>query len=97
MARSRRKTPIHGRTWAPSEKQDKRAAHRLERRKVHLLLSADQEVEVLPALKELSRPQDMAKDGKIYLGTGTDLSLMRELFYLGIATDPTLMRRLMRK
>ena len=78
MARSRKKNPYTGITKARSEKEDKREAHRLERRKVRLILSVDQDVEVLPALKEVSGPWCMAKDGKRYWGSGIDPRFMRK-------------------
>jgi hypothetical protein len=77
MARSRGKTPQIG-ICGTSDKEDKRAARRLERPKVRLVLSARQDVEVLPALKELSDPWRMAKDGKIYWGSRIDQGFKRK-------------------
>ncbi|MEO6528743.1 MAG: hypothetical protein ABIP93_19150 [Gemmatimonadaceae bacterium] len=69
MTRSRKKTPIRGVTSAASEKADKAVAHRKERKRVRTVLHVDPEPEVLPHTRELSDPWDMAKDGKVYLGS----------------------------
>jgi hypothetical protein len=68
MARSRRKTPIIGITGAVSEKAEKQAAHRKERRKVRAVLSGRAEADVLPHTREVSNPWSMSKDGKTYVG-----------------------------
>jgi hypothetical protein len=68
MARSRKRSPARGITSARSEKPDKLAAHRRERRAVRAKLSTDPEPEVLPHTREVSNPWSMAKDGKLYLG-----------------------------
>jgi hypothetical protein len=68
MSRSRKKQPIRGITSADSEKSEKQAAHRNERRKVHQSLSTEQPSEVLPLTRELSNVCMMSKDGKVYLG-----------------------------
>ena len=68
MARSRRKTPIVGITGAVSEKAEKQAAHRKERRKVRAVLAQAPEAEVLPHAREVSDPWSMSKDGKTYVG-----------------------------
>jgi hypothetical protein len=76
MTRSRKKTPKTGITAARSEKTEKQANHRRERRRVRQTLDADPDADVLPHRKELSNPWSMAKDGKVYLGTSaprTDL------------------------
>lgn len=69
MARSRRHTPIFGMTFAESEKEDKRRANRLLRRKTRAVLRPETDVEEvqLPAIKEVSNPWSMAKDGRRYL------------------------------
>lgn len=69
MARSRKKTPKAGLTSAASEKVEKQANHRRERRLVKQVLTREPEVEVLPHRKQLSNPWSMAKDGKVFLGT----------------------------
>jgi hypothetical protein len=68
VARSRKKAPIAGITSAKSEKADKQAAHRKERRKVRQAVAADPAPEALPHTREVSNPWAMAKDGKAYLG-----------------------------
>lgn len=67
MSRSVRKTPKCGITAASSEKADKIAAHRRERRAVRGCLQATAGVEVLPDRRALSDAWDYAKDGKQYL------------------------------
>lgn len=67
MTRSLRKTPKCGITVARSEKADKIAAHRRERRAVHGCLQATSWPEVLPERRALSSTWDFAKDGKQYL------------------------------
>jgi len=67
MTRSLRKTPKCGITVARSEKVDKIAAHRRERRAVHSCLQATSSPEVLPDRRALSNAWDYAKDGKQYL------------------------------
>jgi len=66
MARSRKKTPIAGIASAKSEKADKLAAHRKERRKVRSRLSTDAEPEILPHRREVGNVWSFAKDGKKY-------------------------------
>ena len=68
MARSRKKTPKSGITNAASEKTEKRANHRRERRSVKQTLHVNPAVDVLPHTRELSDPGSMAKDGKVFLG-----------------------------
>ena len=70
MARSKRHTPIIPITSARSEKADKVAAHKKERRKVRTRLRTDPEPELLPHTRELSNPWSMAKDGKVYRSPG---------------------------
>ena len=65
MARSRKKVPIVGISLAKSEKDDKVAAHRRERRIVRAEIPA--QPEVLTATKEVSDPWDYSKDGKQYV------------------------------
>jgi len=66
MARSRRHTPIFGMTTHESEKADKRRANRRLRRLVREVVAASDAPEVLPALREVSNPWSMAKDGRSY-------------------------------
>jgi hypothetical protein len=68
MARSRKKTPIRGVTLAVSEREDKRDAHRKERRRVRVRLAVEEEPDVLPHPRDVSNPWTRAKEGKIYLG-----------------------------
>jgi hypothetical protein len=67
MSRSARKVPKCGITAARSEKGDKVAAHRRERRAVRSRLQAAPSPEILPTRRELSNVWDFAKDGKQYL------------------------------
>lgn len=67
MARSFRYTPKCGVTTAASEKAEKRLYNRRLRRKVKQLLGSDGERDLLPALREVSDPWSMAKDGKCHL------------------------------
>jgi hypothetical protein len=69
MTRSRKKTPITGMTTAESEKAEKLAAHKRERRRVRQTIQSDPGAEILPHTREVSSPWLMAKDGKQYLGT----------------------------
>ena len=79
MSRSHRQTPIAGVTSAASEKADKQAAHRRERRKVRTALRpAAEPPEVLPAAREVSNPWAMAKDGKVYYGERLDAKRRRK-------------------
>jgi hypothetical protein len=66
MSRSRKKTPIGGITSATSEKAEKLANHRRERRRIRQRLATEPEADVLPHTRELSNPWAMAKDGKYY-------------------------------
>jgi hypothetical protein len=55
-------------TTAESEKADKLAAHRRERRLVRKVLGTDPEREVLPHTREVSNVATWDKDGKVYMG-----------------------------
>ena len=68
MARSRKKNPVTSVAVAASEKADKQAAHRRERRKVKQRLHTEADSEVVPHTREVSDPWAMAKDGKVYRG-----------------------------
>ncbi len=78
MSRSRRRTPVCGITTARSEKADKVAAHRRERRRVHVALGVEPAREVLPHRRELSNVWSYAKDGKQYLGPRTRPEYLRK-------------------
>ena len=65
MARSRRKTPITGRTTAESEKDDKAASHRRLRRVTKQAIHGELET-TLPVDRELTNTWSMSKDGKFY-------------------------------
>jgi hypothetical protein len=64
MARSRKKTPVHGITTASSEKKDKRLYNRRFRHVCKQALHVNPYLEVLPHLQEYSNPWCMDKDGK---------------------------------
>jgi hypothetical protein len=68
VARSRKKTPIAPITSAESEKADKLAAHRRERRKIRQRMMVDADADALPHTREVSNPWTYAKDGKVYRG-----------------------------
>lgn len=70
MARSRRRTPIISMTTTASEKQDKRHANRNCRSALRRALKCDTEPDaaVLPVLRDVSNPWDMAKDGRSWFG-----------------------------
>lgn len=65
MSRSKRRTPVRGRTTARSEKQDKRLYNRRYRRTCKQAINADPGCELLPRLREYSNPGAMDKDGKV--------------------------------
>ncbi len=64
MSRSRRKTPITGITGCESEKQDKREANRVLRRKTKLQVKSGKEI--ILDIREVSNVWGMGKDGKVY-------------------------------
>lgn len=64
MSRSKRSTPVCGRTSARSEKQDKRLYNRRYRHICKQALHSDPERELLPLLREYSNIWAMGKDGK---------------------------------
>ena len=72
MSRSRKKTPITGISSATTEKAEKQANHRRERRRVRQVLGVEPEADVLPHTRELSDPWVMPKDGKVYRGAWKD-------------------------
>lgn len=89
MSRSRRHAPFIGWTTARSEKCDKAATHRRERRRVHAVLDrvrtepvdalSDPVDPPLPHTRELSNVWDYAKDGRQYLGRHPRPELLRYL------------------
>ncbi|RPI73311.1 MAG: hypothetical protein EHM38_00615 [Geobacteraceae bacterium] len=78
MTRSRKKTPITGITTAESEKAEKLAAHKRERRRVRQTIQSDPNAEILPHTREWSSPWLMAKDGKIYHGARVEPKVLRK-------------------
>jgi hypothetical protein len=64
MSRSKRKTPITGIIGCESEKQDKREANRLLRRKTKLQVISGKEI--ILNIREVSNVWGMGKDGKVY-------------------------------
>lgn len=92
MSRSRRRAPFCGFTTARTEKRDKVATHRRERRRMHAALHAAALAFVRPAdpapaapdallphTRELSNVWAYAKDGKQYLGACPRPELLRYL------------------
>ena len=75
MARSYRHTPIFGITNSTSEKQDKRHANRRLRRIVRQALPRN--VEVLPALREVSDIWSFDKDGRRYDSSAGDKAMRK--------------------
>jgi hypothetical protein len=63
MTRSRKKSPFFGISTSVSEKADKVAAHKRERRKVRTRIKVDPETEPLPHTREVSNIWAYAKDG----------------------------------
>jgi hypothetical protein len=78
MSRSKRKTPVVGITTAPSEKQDKRHANRMLRRRVKQQLNDDHETDLLPLEREVSSIWTMDKDGKQRFDPDRHPNLMRK-------------------
>lgn len=64
MSRSKKKTPIFGRTLAESEKQDKRKANRVFRKITKR--TADAKDAPAPHKREASEVWKFGKDGKYY-------------------------------
>lgn len=63
MTRSRKKNPFFGISTSVSDKADKIAAHKRERRIVRTRLKVDPEIEPLPHTREVSNVWAYAKDG----------------------------------
>jgi hypothetical protein len=78
MSRSKRRTPVCGRTAARSEKQDKRLYNRRYRRVCEQAIHADPARELLPLLREYSNPWAMEKDGKVRFNPGERPELLRK-------------------
>jgi len=78
MSRSKRRTPVRGRTSARSEKQDKRLYNRRYRRVCKQAIHVDHARELLPLLREYSNPGAMDKDGKFRFDPGALPELMRK-------------------
>lgn len=68
MSRSRKKTPKHGHTLAPSDKPYKKFEHGRERSKIKQILNstADFDGLSLPHKKEFGNDWSSPKDGKHY-------------------------------
>jgi len=68
MSRSRRKTPIFGITNCKSERQDKVIWHGRLRANTHTALTSlsppEHDGKVMPAVREISNPWSMGKDGR---------------------------------
>ena len=78
MSRSKRRTPVRGRTSARSEKQDKRLYNRRYRRACKQAIHADPTQEMLPLLREYSNPGAMDKDGKFWFDPRARPELLRK-------------------
>jgi hypothetical protein len=76
MSKSYRRTPIFGATKATSESADKTIWHRRFRRqtKLSLVRMDDPDGYIAPAVRELSNPWSMAKDGHYYY-TASEINL----------------------
>ena len=76
MSHSRRKKPIYS-IWAPSDKAAKQYANRQLRRAIHMAIEA--ELEVMPALREVSDEWCFPKDGpKRYHNIADSPEVMRK-------------------
>ena len=75
MSRSFRKTPIAGRTTAPSDKPSKARAHRQERRAVR---STDLVEDDPPGEKAFGNPWAGEKDGKGWFDADAHPRMMRK-------------------
>ena len=78
MSRSKRGTPVCGRTSAHSEKQDKRLYNRRYRRVCKQIIHADPARELLPSLREYSNTWAMDKDGKVWFDPKGRPELLRK-------------------
>lgn len=81
MARSRRKTPIHGIASCDSEKKDKQILHRklrLEHKRQIQNCTENLGAEELAKPNEVYSIWEMAKDGKAWFDADAHPSLMRK-------------------
>jgi hypothetical protein len=78
MSRSKRRTPVCGRTSARSEKQDKRTYNRRYRRVCKQIMHVDHARELLPLLREYSNQGAMSKDGKFWFDPEERPELLRK-------------------
>ena len=78
MSRSYKKAPITSVTTAASEKQDKRLANRLERRKNKQILQTTEDEAFLLKKREVSNVWSMDKDGKIRFDPLKNAKLLRK-------------------
>ena len=77
MARSKRKTPIHG-MLANSDKDDKRQANRRLRAVNRTIVQRDGADSELVPLRAVSDVWDMSKDGKFHFDPAEYPQLMRK-------------------
>lgn len=77
MSKSRRKSPFMGITTARSEKGDKQAAHRLERRIVKIILHRGEDGDNLPDRRTISNVYTWAKDGKQQIAPDDERSMRK--------------------
>lgn len=78
MSRSRKKTPISGITTSESEKDEKKAWHRVYRRKVNSRIRNAEGEADLPHFRSVSDPWSMSKDGKFVFDEKTLPQLKRK-------------------
>lgn len=78
MSKSKKSTPVCGRTTASSEKQDKRLYNRRYRRIFRQAIHVDPTCELLPRLREYSNPWVMDKDGKVRFDPAARPELLRK-------------------
>ncbi|KGM35699.1 hypothetical protein [Inquilinus limosus] len=76
MSRSRRKSPFSAITTAASDKEDKAAEHRRERRQVRVAIKDG--AETLPDPRAFGDPWDAAKDGKRRFDPSREPQLLRK-------------------
>ncbi|MDQ3816191.1 MAG: hypothetical protein M3362_00705 [Acidobacteriota bacterium] len=78
MSRSKRRTPVRGRTSARSERQDKRIYNRRYRHVCKQAIHVDPARELLPVLREYSNSGAMDKDGKFWFDPRKRPELLRK-------------------
>ena len=76
MSRSRRKSPFASITTAASDKEDKAAEHRRERRDVRVAIRDG--ADALPHPRGYGDPWDAAKDGKRRFDPAEEPGLLRK-------------------